>query len=366
MFNMRLFILLSLISFGVSAETIRTFEKYKNNFELLNHDISRMEGVLQKNNNTLAAEMLKDMTTLKLQFDHIANPLSLNDLAQDAQDHGWMNLQRMSKELAPACETSAAQNTAACKSGLSQMRSFAFNSKLSAENKDSIYSFLDDYSAQMKAFEVITPAFIARFNKNSAAINAKIEEATKKLTPPVALTAKSEEVSGTTAIANDLDRSKTEYFFFVLALGVILYGANFLRNLKNEKTVNSFYSKLFTLAKKSNIQLRVFGNLTTTHVSLVKKIQLPFLNSVYLSRAVSNNAQVKFKNKKNNVSIEVSFTTSRSLQNVMEMPKEKAFKESVEALQAAVESDGGEFVYSNRFNSLGELVQSSLILHMPK
>lgn len=363
---MRLFILLSLISFGVSAETIRTFEKYKNNFELLNHDISRMESVLQKNNNSLAADMLKDMTTLKLQFDHVTNPLSLTDLAQDAQDHGWMNLQRMAKELAPACDSSSAANTAACKTGLDQIRSFAFNSKLSPENKDSIYSFLDDYTVQMKAFEVINAGFIARFNKNAAAINTKIEEASKKQTTSVAISSSAPAVTGTTAIANDLQRSKAEYFFFVLALGIILYGANYLRNLKNEKTVNSFYSKLFTLAKKSNIQLRVFGNLTTTHVSLVKKIQLPFLNSVYLSRAVSNNAQVKFKNKKNNVSIEVSFTTSRSLQNVMEMPKEKAFKESVEALQTAVESDGGEFVYSNRFNSLGELVQSSLILHMPK
>jgi hypothetical protein len=299
---MRLFILLSLVSFGVSAESISTFEKYKTNFQLLAHDISRMEGVLQKNSNSLAADMLKDMTTLKGQFDYIATPLSLNDLAQDAQDHGWLNLQKMSKDLTSVCDSGAAQNVSACKVGLDQIRAFAFNSKLSPENKDSIYSFLDDYSAQMKAFEIINEGFIARFNKNAMAINAKVQDASKKLVPvSKVLVSEDSKESAATLIANDMERSKTEYFLFVLALGAALVGGKYVRNLRNEKTVNSFYSKLFTLAKKSNIQLRVFGNLTSTHVSLVKKIQLPFLNSVYLSRAVSNNAQVKLKDKKNNV-----------------------------------------------------------------
>lgn len=362
---MRFLLVLILLSFNANANTIGTFDKYKGNFDLLNQDIKRMESVQQKNSNALAAEMLKDMIVFKSHFDYIASPLSLADLNQDAKDNGWSNLQRMSGELQSVCE-GAGQSLAGCKAGLEQIRLLAFNSKLSAENKDSIYSFIDDYILQIKAFEIVNPTFIARFNKNAEVINTKIQAATKKVVETESAVAPVERIPATELIAEDIVLTKTHYFFFILAISFIMIAAHFYRNFRNQKTVTTFYSKLFTLAKKSNIQLRVFGSLTTAHVALVKKIQLPFLNSVYLSRAVSNNAQVKFKNKKNNVSIEVSFITSRSLQNVMDMPKEKAFKESVEALQAAVESDGGEFVYSNRFNSLGELVQSSLVLHMPK
>lgn len=359
---MRLFILLSLISFNVFADGLGSFEKYKENFPLLLNDINRMETVVQKNDSPLYKDMLKDMNVFRVNYDHLSNPLKLESFYQDAVDNGWLNIQRMTKELIPLCESQTNKNIVLCKTGLDQMRAFALGSKLSVDNKESLATFIDDYVSQLNAFNLINAEFISNFNKNSEAINLKIKEAAQKIPPMVV---KIRPVSTPAVVmTKEIYSGKENYLLFgagiALVLGMGIYGLN----LRKKKIIKDFYAKLFTLAKKNNIQLKVFGQIS--EAKLVDKIQLPFLNTIYLSRGVSNKAQVKFKNKGSNVSVEVNYATSRAIQNVMSLPKEKALKDGLESLQQIVEMNGGEFVFSNRFNSLGELVQSSFLLHLPK
>ncbi|MBY0415792.1 MAG: hypothetical protein K2Q18_16580, partial [Bdellovibrionales bacterium] len=168
-------------------------------------------------------------------------------------------------------------------------------------------------------------------------------------------------------IVSDVENRMARYAAFFVFIALSFFGVKTYRKKKGEQMVKEFYTLLFTLSKKANIQLKVFGKLTSSEAKLIKGIQLPFLNSLYLSRAVANKSEVRFKTKKNNiVSIEVNYLSSRSIQNVMSLPKESAFKESMEKLQIGIESIGGEFVISNRFNSFGELIQSSMLIHLPK
>lgn len=361
---MRLIILLSLISMSAFAEGFGSYQNYRENFNLLVSDISKLEARIQKNNSPVLTEMLKDMSFLKSQYDHLANPLKLEAFHQDAVDNKWFNLEKMSKELIPVCDSNS-NKLAQCKSGLEQMKTFALNSKLSQDNKDSLVAFIDDYLSQMNAFAIVNQDFIDKFNKNVNAVNLNLKEDSAKLVKqaivPVLIP------SDTFVVTEAAPRhNNSEIIFFTFAVGILLVAGFFYNASKKNKLIKGFYSKIFTLAKKNNLHLKVFGNLSKNQSKLIELIQMPFLNAVYLSRGVSSRAQIKFRNKTHNVSIEVNYATSRSIQNVMMLPKEKGLKESLETLQATVEAAGGEFVFSNRFNSIGELVQSSVILHLPK
>jgi hypothetical protein len=360
---MRFLILLSLISFNVFSSDLKSFEEYRNNFQLFSSDITKVAAIAERSESPIYKDMLQDMNKFKDQYDHLATPLKLADFHQDAVDNGWVNLQKMSKELIPLCETSGSQSSSFCKNGLERMRMFALNSKLADSIKESLSAFIDDYLLQITAFEMINKDFITKFNNNVKAINLSLQTPIQKhlevqITPTT--------VSGTSAIAKDIFASKNLYLGLISLIIIAMVGAELYKKSKKKKRITIFYGKLFKLAKKNQIQLKVFGSISPSEAGLVNNIEMPFLNSVYLSRAVSSKAQVKFKNKKNDLSIEIIYTTSRSIQSVMSMPKEKAFRDSLESLQKKVEAEGGEFSFSNSFNSIGDLVQSSLLLQLPK
>ncbi|MBY0415255.1 MAG: hypothetical protein K2Q18_13880, partial [Bdellovibrionales bacterium] len=182
--------LLTFNAFAQSTVSITTFEKYKTNFQVLQLDLVKLAEANTKNPNPLYTQMLKDMTYLKEQYDHIATPLYLDDLYQDAKDNKWLNLQKMSKALIPLCENTANYNIALCKNGFEEMRTFALSSKLSAENKESLTSFIDDYLLQIQATHTMNADFIASFNKNAEAVSTLSLSAPKIIikkaqTPPI-------------------------------------------------------------------------------------------------------------------------------------------------------------------------------------
>lgn len=364
---MRFIFLIGLISFNVAADTLGNFEKYKNNLASLSSDIKKLEMIVQKDNEPLFVEMLDDMNLLKTQFDHISHPLTLKDLYQDSIDNKWANVQKMSKELISLCENSDTQDQASCKVGLEKMKVFILNSKLTDTNKDSTTSFIEEYLSQLNALNLINESFVVNFNKNANSINLKIMEASKVAVPEVVVVKPSVPKIPIASTKQESESSwEIGYILFSLAaIGLVVGGVIFVKSQK-KKILKDFYTKIFLIAQKGNINLKVFGSLSVDEVELVKKIQMPLLNSIYLSRSVSNKAQVKFKNTKIKLSIEVDYLTSRSIQSVMELPKEKNFKDSLIELQAVVEDCGGELIYSNRFNPVGELIQSSLMLRLPR
>jgi hypothetical protein len=377
---MRLFIFMSLISFNVFAEGLASFETYKANFPLLQKDITRMEALVQKNDSPQYVEMLKNMTSFKENYDHLSNTLSLQAFNDDAKTNRWANLVKMSQELMASCE-SANASAEACKAGLEKMKAFTLASNLSALNKESVTTFIDDYVLQVDAFALINSEFIANFNKNSEAINLKIKEVQEKSRPdqtrPISVQAAPAVKERVIHMPKNpvlvMEESSPFFSFGKEALYAVMallafcgIGYVAYKNFKQKQMVKMFYSKLFTLAKKNNVHLKIFGSITPREAKMVETIQHSFLNAVYLSRSVSNKAQIKFKNRGKNLAVEVNYVTSRSIQNIITLPKETSFKESVEELQSVIEENGGEFMFTNHFNSLGELIQSSMLFSLPK
>lgn len=360
---MHLFVFLFIFCSKIFANDLSTFETYKQNLPLLLNDISQVEKISAQDHSQLYLDMLDKMNLLKSEFDHLSNLLTLDVLMNDAKANNWVNIAKMTNELVLVCESKTSQDLAICKKGLNKIKSLAINSKLTDESKDSITTFIDDYSLQVGAMEKINADFVSRFNTNAEIINVKLKQ------PVIPNNLPSEEkqfLYSKTHLTNFFKQHQKDFFMLTLIIILLVSMRYFYLKVKNYRVIKDFHIKLFTLAKKNNLTLKVFGKLSSKEASYLSNIQLPFLNAIYLSRSVSNKANINFKNRSKNISIEVNYFTSRAIQNVILLPKEKNLKESIDTLQDIVEKCGGEFVFSNRFNSFGELIQSSFSMHLPK
>ncbi len=360
---MRLIICFFIFSFSAYADGLESFEKYKENFPLLLNDISRMEEVVKKNNAPLYQEMLTSMVLIKNQYDHLSNPLNLKSFHDDSAEKGWRNIERMSGALISTCESRDSKNNILCQNGLEEIKTLTQNSKLSDDNKEAVIVFIDDYLLQLNAMKNLNEDFISHFNQNAESINKKIKESANKI-PKIVVKVKP--VSGLVISAPSISFEKINYYILALFVFVFSYIFFFVLNISRNRIINKFYTSLFTVGKKNNLYLKVYGKLLAGDSKLVNKFQMSLLNTVNLSRGISNKAHIKFKTQADNLIVEVNFFSVRAIQTVTSIPKEKLLKESLVTLQEVVESLGGEFVFTNRFDSMGELVQSSLLLQLPK
>jgi hypothetical protein len=344
---MRLIIFLLLFSTNLFADGVATFEKYKDNLPLLINDISRMETVVQKNNSPIYQEFLREMNLLKNNFGHISNPLKLEKFYEDAKENRWINIGRMTKELIASCESPRSRNLVLCKNGLEQMKNFTQNANLSEENKNSIATFVDDYISQVNAMSIIDPEFITNFNKYSLMINIKIQESAAKIPQMVV---KVKPITKTALLSKSFYDGKENYlalgFVFFILMSFSMY---FFLSRKN-KIIENFYKNIFSLSKKNNLNLKMFGKLSNRDAKFIKRIEASFLRTLDFSKSLSSSAQIKIKSRDNNTLIEVNYFTSRAIQNVITLQREKSLKESLSSLQETVEAGGGELIFSSRFN----------------
>lgn len=360
---MRLFIFCFLLSAHVFATELRTFDFYKQNFSLLSIDLDKIENLNKENSSDDLKNAIDDMGILKKHFDSISNSLELDVLLSAAQKNGWMNVLRKTKELSSSCEEPSF-NIELCKSGAEELLNFSQSSNLSLGNKDFIKKFLTSFIVQISTQKVVNPTFIEKFNKDMVSANFEFNNRLN--------TVKTKEIPSleysSSFEAASIPTKNIRYSEFVAVVSVFsaaLLMILVFMHFSNKKIIKNFYVKLFTVAQKRNIQLKIFGNLPTSETKFLKIFQTPLLNTIYLSKSVSNKAQINLKMKDKRISVEIHYDTSRSIQQVIGLEKEKAFKESLKVLQDMVKMNSGEFLYMNHFNSFGDIVQSGIIIHLP-
>jgi hypothetical protein len=113
------------------------------------------------------------------------------------------------------------------------------------------------------------------------------------------------------------------------------------------------------------MKVKIFGRSDFSGVKKVSLVEKRLLDSFLLSRLVGDTAHMKFKVKNNILSIETLYFSKRSIQNFLD--KESAvFQQSLETLKQTVEFSGGELSFINKFNSKGEITQTSYVISLPR
>ena len=352
--------LLFCLSFNVFAENFSSVEEYKENFSLLKNDINKLEKDNQLSNNSLKKEMLETMYLFRKQFDYLSNPLKLEVFSAEAKTNGWETIAESSKDLISTCEIKTSIELTECKNGLIKIKNFILNSKFLSNKKDAFVIFVDNYLLQLEAQVIINDEFVNTFNKRSSALNL----INKKNDDSVAIniSANKEFVS----INNEFEEfSGKEKMFFITIILLLLVGA-FVSyyKIKIKRRMKAVYYNLFTIAKINNLQLKMYGRLRYKEVNTIEPIQLNLLKIIKLSRAISRNLSIKFKNDKGRILIEVNYVSARAIQNIISLPKEKLLNENMLKLQEIVENSGGEFIFMNQFNSFGDLVESGFSFYL--
>lgn len=350
-------------SFNVLAYNISSLERYKENFTLLVNDISKLEEVDHLDNtNLLNKEMLSRMYLLRNNFDHLSNPLKLDFFFNDASFAGWEEVAGLKNNLIKQCESNTTQGYATCKEGLFKIKKIILNSNLLADKKESIDLFIDNYILQVNAFGIINIDFINNFNKNSIALNLNKKN-----------------IQNTFSNTLETDEEKPEYkniktssssivgqlFFVFISLLLLLVSIIYYFKVKNVKRMKAIYFNIFTVAKANSLELKIFGQLGHKEVKIIEKVQLDLLSIVKQSRAISEKSHIKFKKNEGSVLVEVNYFTSRAIQNIISMPKEKSLNTNIIQLQEIVNKNGGEFTFMNKFNSFGDLVESGFSFSLP-
>jgi hypothetical protein len=360
---MRLILVCLILSTNVFAGELSTFDFYKKSLSLLSSDLEKIENLNKEKSSDELKAAIDDMSILKKYFALLSSPLKLDLLLSTAQANGWMNVLRKTKELSNSCEQTDVI-IELCKTNTEELLSFSQSSNLSVGNKVFIKKFLTSYIVQINALEVINPAFIQKFNND---IDGANRELNSRLNPVKAEASPSLKIAPTPdAVSISTKKLRySEYIIFASILCMIFFMILIFKNFSSKKIIKNFYAKLFTVAKKNNVHLRIFGHLPISQVNFLKIFQTPILNTIYLSRSVSNKAQINFKKKDKSISFEIHYDTSRSIQQVIGLEKEKAFEESLKVLQDMTKMNSGEFLYMNHFNSFGDIVRSGVIINLP-
>ena len=353
-----------LLSFNVFADELSHFEKYQSNYPLLLEDISKMEVLLKKEKSTLYQEILNDLNVLKNDFFHLSNVLRLETFHDEVKEKGWIFLAELSKELILICESKTSRNLTLCQKGMSRIKSRVLDSSLLYEEKKTIMVFVNDYLLQVNVQGVINDEFIMKFNENILIINLKLKEEAMKASAIVI-----KKPSSVKLIPVDKNQNfvfSENMFFLNLALMFSVFGAFYYCKIKYKKNkiIKNFHKDILTVGDSFTAFLEVSGQVHEKHAEVIEKIKLPFLSALNLSQEISQKTNLNFINRNKSILVEINCFTSRSFQHVLSYPKEKSLEKSIAGLQEIVESNRGEFIFTSRFNSSGDLVESGFCLQL--
>lgn len=359
-----LIILFSLATSNIFAVDFKNFDEYKKNDALLTSDIERLESLNGQNHDQLYADTINQYRLLLLNYERINSPLSLEAFVTDATENGWIATATKSQNLVSVCEGHEIDRSK-CLDELNQLKLFVSGSKLRIENKDSINSFIDNYIADSTQLAVFDEKFISSFNENSKLINLRIAPVktapamTVKITPVKKVAPLLRRVVGIT-----VEKSYWEYLYASGSLLFFISALIFYKRKKKLKSLKAFYGRIFHIARKNKMEIKFFGYMDFSGLSVIRKIEKPFLESIQYSKSLAPLAHVKFKTQKNVLKVETLFFSNRSILGFMEKEAE-VLREKLENLQQAVSACGGELIYSNNFNTNGEIVNSNLTINLP-
>lgn len=403
---MQILIILFVAFYNVDVSAsigLQEFDKYKSNNALLESDIQRLQEVVSKDNNKLYTETLNQYKYLLSKYEILNSRLSLINFSVDAGSSGWTNIKRISRNLSTLCEEGQV-DLRACLEGIERLRTFVIHSSLEGSDKESVISFLNDYTAEAKIVATFNEAFITKFNQGSSAVNdrkfllkkssaivisvkpvadqvktvqSSLETTTLpqiKQSPPI-LDIGSEEISKKTKnsfresfsivegiinsiTAKDLMISIASLSFFLILFIIIHF-------MSRKRQIKSFQYKIFKIAKNNEMKVKIFGRSDFSGIKDVSLLERKLLDSFLHSKLVAKTAHLKFKVKNNILQVEALYFSKRSVQNFLDK-ESLVFQQSLESLKQTVELNGGELSYTNKFNYRGEIIQTSYIISLPR
>lgn len=332
---------LTLFCSNVFAGEFKKFYDYKDDIDLLQNDIGRLESFKTKKNDKIYEDTLVQYKFLLENYKLIHSHMTLRTLVSDAVENGWRATAAKTRDFIKLCEGHNVVHSQ-CIQELNQLKIFVNNSGLKDKNKESISRFIDKYIVETTDLAVFDEHFISSFDQNSMLVNQKIaSEIIVIESPPAKIFAPQ---------FLEVEKKKRDYLFFAGAL-LFFAGALIFHNRNRKKNaVRKFYRRIFQAGYNNKMKVKLFGYIDFSGLAIMHKIEKPFLDSIICSQE----AHIKFKNKKQELRIETFFTGGPEL-----------LKEALENLQKAVDDCNGQCVYSNEYSIQGEIVESKLSLIFP-
>ena len=372
-------ILLFFFSLNIFASDFRTFDDYKNNNALLSSDIERLEAMVSTHQELIYSEMLKQLKLILVNYERMNPRLSLNALMKDMSENGMQVTSKKIKDLIPFCEGEK-MNKEQCVVKLNELIFFISQSNLAPDEKVSINSFIDSYLVELKHLAVFDQAFISSFNANISKLNQletknKVYPIVVKVIPlkgalPQKRVAQPKQANLPAKIF--LNNTLRDWFellkndwkaigLFVFVLLTFFSFRIFYKRKTKKDSVELVYARLFNIAQKNKIQIRLFGHIHFEEVGPFGKIEKPLLESLYHLKSAIPEIHIKFKRRKKEFKIEALFLSNRSISSL----KENVLIEKIDYLQNAVSVSGGQLNFTNYFNTKGEIINSNLNIVLP-
>jgi hypothetical protein len=361
-----LFLIALLFSLNVFAIDFRTFDVYKTNNALLASDIGRLETLASEKHPAANDQLYKDtLVQFKLLQDSYAqlnSPLLLKPFINDAIENGWNETATRTQALMGLCEGNGL-DLYQCLSEINKLKIIIVNSKLKKDNKDSINAFFDNYMAEVSRLSVFDDKFVLSFNENARHISAIISAVKNvpaivvKVTPVKKLAPALKTEIMSSVYTPDIVILSVLLFSLVLAVSM------FRRNNKSS-SLKRFYAGIFKIGRQSKVKIKLFGNIDSSKLLSLKKIEKPLLESIQHSNVFTKEAHLKFESSGKIIKIETTFISSYSLSSFVENENDQ-LKQKINSLQAAVNDCQGELVYCNSFNTYGQIVSSKVLIELP-
>ncbi len=332
--------------------------------------------------NQKSPDPLKDLESLKeklvlLKANYVAWNYSTKIEAQIdyANNKGWKNISAYLQQIAKACQTSGADEHFSddCFLRVAGFKEFIKGRSILISEREDFNTFADHYSKNLESRMIVNTHFLDDLNKLIEKTNpyfsfkvlplVTVKMGTVPQGPILNPTVYTAKKNANKDIVED--RTLVQFSIAFLSALTLLGLGVYSKKKKGLKKVRQFYSKIYFSARRSSVDLKIFGNINDYELNKFIKIEQNIIDALVSSSCIAKKGIIRFRRNQKQFILETKLEDVGGIQEKLGTSESDIFTSKLSALQQKTQALGGEMIFTELFNEKGENFSSSYSIVFP-